>query len=383
MKKILTGAEAAANAIRQTDPDVFAAYPITPQTPIIETFCKFVADGDVGTELIDAESEHSAMSAVIGASAAGARAMTATSSQGLAYMFEAVNIAPSMRLPIVMPVVNRAISGPINIHCDHSDIMPLRDSGWMIFFCETAQEVYDITLIALKSAEKSLVPAMVNQDGFITSHCKEEVSILDDNKAKSFLGEYRPKHSLLNTKKPITIGAFDMFSYYFEHKLQQIRALENAKNTIKKTFEEYLKLTRRKYDFVEEYKLKDADYVIVATSSTAGTLKYVINSLRAKNRKVGLLKLTLFRPFPLQEVKDALKNARAVAVLDRAASPGAEGGPLYLEIKSALYGSQAKISPYVFGLGGRDITPEMLEGVFNDIAKNNKKDEIIYLGAKE
>ncbi len=381
--KALTGAEAVANAMRQINPDVVAAFPITPQTPIMHAFSKYVADGDVDTEMILVESEHSAMSAVVGAGAAGVRTMTATSSNGLALMHEIVYIAASSRLPIVMPVVNRALSGPINIHCDHSDTMAERDSSWIQIYSENAQEAYENTLLALKLAENKdvLLPVMVCMDGFITSHSMERVELLEDGIIKKFIGTYKPKHSLLNTEKPFTFGPLDFFDYYMEHKMQQKIAMKNAKKVYLEVGKELSKITGKNYGYFEEYKLKDAEYVIVTMSSTAGTTKFVVDELRKKGEKVGLLKLKLFRPFPGKEIMKVLCKKKVVAVLDRSDSFGAEA-PLFVGIKSAMYDCDVKLQSYVFGLGGRDINPEMIEEVFDDLEKNKFSEESVYLGVR-
>jgi pyruvate ferredoxin oxidoreductase alpha subunit len=384
-KKPLTGAEAAALAMKQINPDIVAAYPITPQTDIMHSFSQFVADGKVDTELIRVESEHSAMSACVGASAAGARVMTATAANGLALMHEIVYIAASTRLPIVMNVVNRALSGPINIHCDHSDTMAERDSGWIQLYCETAQEVYDLTILAMKLAEHKdiLLPVMVCQDGFITSHAVEPVGLMEDKKVKKYIGEYKPKYYLLNVKKPITIGPIDFYDFYFEHKRQQVDAMQKTKELYPKLVKEFKKICKKYYDVVEDYKLKDADYVIVTMSSTAGTTKEVVDELRKKGKKVGLLKIRMFRPFPEEEIVKKLKGKKAVAVLDRAASFGAEA-PLFSEIRAAFYeeSKKPKMSSYVFGLGGREIRPSMIEKVYNELISGKAKKEN-YLGVRE
>ena len=384
--KALTGGQAVAVAMRQINPDVVAAYPITPQTPIIETFAQFVADGKVDTELINVESEHSALSAVVGASAAGGRAMTATSSQGLALMAEIVYIASGSRLPIVMAISNRALSAPINIHCDHTDSMFLRDSGWIQMYSENAQEAYDNMLIALKVAEnkKVLTPAMVMQDGFITSHSVQNVEILDDKIVKKFIGEYNPEYPLLNIKKPITIGPLDLFDYFFEHKYQQAEAMENSRKIIKQVDKEFYNLTGRKYDFIEKYKTNDADYIIVALSSTCGTAKVVVDDLRKKGKKVGLIKIRMMRPFPNAEIFQALKNAKSVAVLDRSISYG-NYSPVFTEVKSALYNSNNKpnLYNYIYGIGGRNIGPDDIKKVFDDLIKKSISDSINYIGLRK
>ncbi len=404
----LSGGEAVAEAMRQIDPEVVAIYPITPQTPIAETFAKFVSDGKVSTELIRVESEHSAMSATVGAAAAGVRAMTATSSQGLALMGEILFVASGLRLPIVMPVANRALSAPINIHCDHSDSMALRDSGWIQIYCENAQEAYDNTLIALKVAENKKVrlPIIVAQDGFITSHSVENVLILPDKIVKKFIGKYTPDYPLLNIAHPVTYGALELPNYYFETKRQQIDAMEQAKKTLKKIDRDFFKLTGRRYNYFEEYKTKNAEFIIVVLGSTAGTTKEVVDKLRKKGLKVGVLKVRLFRPFPEKEITRVLGKTKKVAVLDRSVSFGSFG-PLFTEIRSALFNLQKNpafqrgiksscngvsgkagskklfIQNYIYGLGGRDITPEDIEKVFQDLIKGDIKEKIKYIGLRD
>jgi len=373
-------------AMKQINPDVVAAYPITPQTPIIETFAQFVADGEVDTELIDVESEHSALSAVVGASAAGARAMTATASQGLALMAEVVYIASGSRLPIVMAISNRALSAPINIHCDHTDSMFLRDAGWIQIYSEDAQEAYDNMLIALKVAENKavLTPAMVMQDGFITSHSVQNVKILDDKAVKKFIGKYNPDYPLLDIKKPISVGPLDLFDYFFEHKYQQAEALENSKKIIKQVDKEFYNLAGRKYDFIEKYKTSGADYIIIALSSTCGTAKIVVDKLREEGKKVGLLKVRVFRPFPNEEIAKAVSKARSVAVLDRSTSFG-NFSPVFTEVRSALYdlGRKPKLYNYIYGLGGRNIGLDDIEKVFLDLIKGSVSDNISYIGLRK
>ncbi|SHE38657.1 pyruvate ferredoxin oxidoreductase, alpha subunit [Marinitoga hydrogenitolerans DSM 16785] len=386
-KLAITGAAAVAHAMRQINPDVVAAYPITPQTPIVEYFAQFVADGVVDTVMVPVESEHSAMSAVVGSAAAGARTMTATAANGLALMFEIVYIAASMRLPIVMPIVNRALSGPINIHGDHSDAYAVRDSGWIQLFSENSQEAYDMTIIATKLAEREevLTPAMVNLDGFITSHGVEGVEILDDEVVRDFVGEWEAKYPLLDIDNPVTHGPLDLFDYYFEHHRQQQEGLKNAYKALPEVFAEYEKISGRKYDFLDLYRMEDAEYVMVVMNSAASTAKYVIDELREKGIKAGLVKPWVFTPFPKKEFLAALDGKKAVMVLDRAMSFGKEA-PLYSLIKSALYDAKEKplIGSYVYGLGGRDVTPEMLSIPFEDAIKGDlDPNEERYLGLKE
>lgn len=385
---LITGAEAAAHAMRQLHPDVVPVYPITPQTPIIETFAQFVADGLCDTEIINVESEHSAMSAAVGASCAGARVMTATSSQGLALMLEIVYIAASMRCPIGMAIGSRALSGPINIHCDHSDSMMARDAGCVQIFSENAQEAYDLMIIAQRLAEdrRVLVPAMVMQDGFTITHSAEPVALLPDETVHEFIGEYEPLYPLLDTDHPTTQGPFALPDYYFELKRQQIDALDAARAVWLELQEQFSDICGRRYrGFFEEYKLGDADYALVILSSTAGTAKVVVDRLRRKGIKVGLLKPWLFRPFPAQEIAQVLADKRAVAVFDRAISFGS-WGPLYLEISAAL-GRYLTRRPllynYIYGLGGRDTPPELIASVLTDLQNELDPTRLRYLGLRE
>ncbi len=386
----LMGDQAAAEAMRQIEPDVVAAYPITPQTEIVMTFAQFVADGLVQTEMIPVESEHSAMSACVGAAAAGARTMTATSANGLALMWEIVYIAASTRLPIVMPVVNRALSAPINIHCDHSDSMGARDSGWLQIYCENNQEVYENIIMAVRIAEHKdiLLPVMVCQDGFITSHAVEGVKVYDDKQVKDFIGEYTIRHSLLDVDNPVTYGPLDLQDYYFEHKRQQSEAIKNSLKAIPEIFAEFKRHFGVEYDFIETYKLSDAEVAMVALSSTAGTIKAVVDELRAQGKKVGLLKPRFFRPFPKEKIVQALSGLKAVAILDRSESFSNQGGPLFTEIRSALLDESKKplTVNYIYGLGGRDINTEQIRSVFTDLEKIVKekevKDLVNYLGVR-
>ncbi len=388
----LTGDQAVAEAMRQIDPDVVAAYPITPQTEIVMTFSQFVADGKVKTELIPVESEHSAMSACVGSAAAGARTMTATSANGLALMWEIVYIAASTRLPIVMPVVNRALSGPINIHCDHSDSMGARDSGWIQIYAENGQEAYEDTILAIRIAERKdiLLPVMACQDGFITSHSVEGVELFDDKLVKDFIGEYKPcMPTLLDTDKPVTYGPLDLQDFYFEHKRQQSEAMKNAMATIPKIMDEFNRTFGRSYNIIEKYKMDDAQVTIVVMSSTAGTAKVVVDELREQGLKVGLVRPRLFRPFPAQAIIDAISGLKAVAVLDRAESFSNCGGPLFNDIRATMYDSEKRphILNYIFGLGGRDIFPKDIADVYKELFKvvstNKVEESINYIGVRE
>ncbi|MGC8875240.1 MAG: hypothetical protein ACP5SI_12445, partial [Chloroflexia bacterium] len=393
MVRALDGAHAVAEAMRQIDPDVVAAYPITPQTAVVQTFSEFVADGLVGTEFVAVESEHAAMSACVGAAAAGGRVMTATSANGLALMWEVLYIAASLRLPIVMTTVNRALSAPLNIHCDHSDSMGARDAGWIHIFAENAQEAYDNTLQAVRIAEHPdlLLPVMSMQDGFITGHGVERVEILPDEVAKRFVGEYRPAFSILDVDHPITMGAWDFYDYYFEHKRQQSDAISRALPIIEAIGQEYGELTGRRYGILETFGMEDAEIAIVVLSSTAGTARTVVRRARAEGVRVGLVKPRVFRPFPDRQLVETLSGCRAVAVLDRSISFGAmEGaGPLFLELCSAFFAHKAcqtEIVDYIFGLGGRDILPEHIEQVIRDlqeIVRTGERGPLVrYLGLR-
>ena len=366
--QLLTGGEAVAHAMRQIDPDVVPVYPITPQTPIIQAFSKFVADGRAHGELVDVESEHSAMSAAVGSALAGARTITATSSQGLAVMAEIVYIAASMRAPIVMAVGNRALSGPINIHCDHSDSMLIRDSGVIQLFAENAQEAYDLMLIAPRLAEHPdvLVPVLVCLDGFTITHGSEPVALLDDDAVKALVGEYHIAHSLLDVAEPSTHGPFAMPDYYYELRHQQGVAITAALGVFAELADEFERLSGRRYDAIEAYRLDGAERAIVALGSTAGTVKDVVDELRDEGEAVGLLKLTSFRPLPVAAIAVALRGIERVVVLDRADSPGGIP-PLAAEIAAtlALEGAHVpQIESSVYGLGGRDLHPEDIRAVF-------------------
>ena len=390
IRERLSGNEAVATAMKQINPDVVAAFPITPSTEIPQYFSTFVNNGAVDTEFVAVESEHSAMSACIGSEAAGARTMTATSANGLSLMWEMIYIASSLRLPIVMSLVNRAVSGPLNIHNDHSDAMGARDSGWIQLFSENNQEAYDNFVMANRIAEHEDVqlPLMVCQDGFITSHSIENIELIEDDKVKAFVGKYEPKHYLLNDKEPIAVGPLDLQAYLFEHKVQQAEAMKNAKKVILEVAEEFEKMTGRKYGFFEEYKLDDAEIAIVCMNSTAGTAKYTVDRLREQGIKAGILKVRVFRPFPSEEIAEALKNLKAVAVLDKSDSLNAAGGALYEDVISGMYqkGLQVPTVNYVYGIGGRDTKSDDLEKVYNDLAVIAKEGKVTdpyrYLGVR-
>ena len=369
----LTGGAAAAEALRQIEPEVMPIYPITPQTPIIETYAGFEANGEVDTEIIKVESEHSAMSAAIGASSAGARTVTATSSQGLALMHEVLYIASGLRLPILLAISARALAAPINIHGDHSDVMGCRDAGWIQLFCENGQEVYDKTIIGMKLAEKVKLPIMVIMDGFNTSHSVENLEILETKVVKEFVGEYKAINSLLDIDNPVTYGAVALQNSYFEFRIDQEEAMRTAEAEYEKIAKDFEKISGRKYSIFEEYRLEDAEKIMVLTGSATGTAKVVVDKLREAGEKVGILKIELFRPFPHKKIAEALKNAKEIIILDRAQSIGTNA-PFYSEIINSLYGNgrDAKfcvstgreIKSYVYGLGGRDIFQKQIEDVF-------------------
>lgn len=392
IRERMSGNEAMAVAMKQINPDVVAAFPITPSTEVPQYFSTFVADGVVDTEFVAVESEHSAMSACIGAQAAGARAMTATSANGLALMWECLYIAACSRLPIVMACVNRTLSGPLNIHNDHSDSMGARDSGWIQLYSENNQEAYDNMLMANLIGEHKdvLLPVMVCQDGFITSHKIENLELVEDDKVKAFVGEYNAPEYLLNAENPISVGPLDHFTHCFEHKRQQAQAMMNAKKVILEVSAEFAKLTGRSYGLFEEYKTEDADVCMVVLNSTAGTGKYVVDAMRAEGKKVGLIKPRVFRPFPVDEMAAALSKFKAIAIMDKADSFNAAGGPLFTEITSAMYAKNVfspKVINYIYGLGGRDVKTTDLEFVFNkilDIAATGTVESVFnYLGVRE
>ncbi|MGE5599478.1 MAG: transketolase C-terminal domain-containing protein [Bacteroidota bacterium] len=386
-----TGNEAMAEAMRQINPDVVAAYPITPATEIVQLFSNFVADGVVDTEFVTVESEHSAMSACIGASVAGARVMTGTSSQGLILMAEMLYIAAGMRCPIVLAEVNRALSAPLNIHCDPSDTMAVRDAGWIQFFSENAQEAYDNMFQAIRVAEHPdvLLPAMVTTDGFIISHGMEAVEEIPDEEVKSFVGQYRPKHPLLDVDHPITAGGLDFTDFYFEHRRQLAEAMEQARRVIPQVADEFARKFGRQYGFIDAYRLDDAELAIVALGSTAGTARAAVDRLRAEGVKAGLLKIRVFRPFPGEQIAQALGKAKAVAVMDRSDSLAGFGGPVFAEVRSALYGTRntPPVVDYVYGLGGRDIKIEDLVRVYRELAPlaagQAPQKLLTYLGVRE
>ncbi len=381
IRERLSGNEAVAYAIKQINPDVMPAFPITPSTEIPQYVANYIANGEIDTEFIHVESEHSSMSATIGASAAGARALTATSSCGLALMWEELYVAASDRLPVVLALVNRALSGPININADHSDSMGARDTGWIQIYAESNQEAYDNFLQAYPIAEHKDVrlPVMICQDGFITSHGVENIELIEDDPVKEFVGEYNPEHYLLNPNGKMAVGPYAVSNYYMETKRAQRQAMLNAKQVILDVAAKFEQMTGRKYGFFEEYRMEDAEYAIVLIGSAAGTCKAAIDQIReTTGKKVGLVKIRVFRPFPEEELAAVLKDLKAVAVLDRSEMFAGTSGPLGAEVRAALFQAKAKVEVvnYFYGLGGRDITVTDFEQLYEKLEKIAETHEI-------
>lgn len=387
IRERLSGNEAVATAMKQINPDTVAAYPITPSTEIPQYFSNFVANGEVSTEFIAVESEHSAMSACIGAAAAGGRVMSATSSQGLAYMFEMLYVAAGMRLPITLICGNRALSAPLNIHNDHSDSMGVRDAGFIQLYWENNQEAYDNTIMAVKIAEKANIPVMVCYDGFITSHSVENIMLIETEDVKKFVGERKPLQYLLDDERNISMGPMDLQKYYFEHRKQLADAMRGSMDIIKEVSEEFYKLTGRKYDLFENYMMDDAELGIVVLNSTAGTAKDAVDELRRNGVKAGLLKPRAFRPLPYNEIPEQLKNLKALAILDKCDSVNGYAAPLFTELTSAMYSKGLTVPTinYIYGLGGVDVKVDDILEVYkklNEISKNGNVDgkTTYYLG---
>jgi len=380
----INGDSAIAMAWKQIDPDVCAAYPITPQTIIVERFSDYVADGEVNTEFVCTESEHSALTVCIAAASSGARTVTATASVGLGYMWEMLGIASGLRVPLTMAVSNRALSAPINIHCDHGDAMASRDTGWLMIFAENVQEAYDNAIIAPRIAEHKDVqlPMMTCLDGFILTHAIERMTPIDTHLVKQFVGEYKPVYPLLDWKNPVTVGAMDGHDFYYEHRYQILEAMNAALKVTENVFKEFGKLTGRRYNLVETYKCDDAEYVAVCLGSTFGTMKVAVDQLRADGKKVGVMMPRLYRPFPVADVAKAVSGKKGVAVLDKFMSPGTYS-PLFEDIvaSSLSLDKMPKMCSYVYGLGGRDAKVDDLKTVFTDMIDNKTKN-INYLGVK-
>ena len=390
-KDRMSGNEAVAFAIKQINPDVMPAFPITPSTEIPQMVSNYIANGEVDTEFIPVESEHSSMSAAIGAEAAGARTLTATSSAGLALMWEELLLAASNRMPLALALVNRTLSGPININCDHTDSMGARDTGWIQIYAENNQEVYDNFIQAYPIAEHKDVhlPIMICQDGFITSHAVENIELMDDDVVKNFVGEYEPEEFLLNSGKPMSVGPYAISAYAMEARKNQEIALENAADVILKVGKEYEKISGRKYGFFEEYRTKDADYIMLIMGSAAGTAKQAVDELRDQGKKVGVLKLRVFRPFPAKEIAAALSRCKAVAIMDRCESYNGNGGPLGSEVTAALYRNKVMIDAvnYIYGLAGRDFTVENVFDIFAElddaVTSGTEVEQYQYIGLRK
>ena len=399
----LNGDEAVALAVKQSDVDVIAAYPITPQTIIVEKLSEYVANNEIETEYVCTESEHSAMAACLAASATGARVFTATASAGLALMHEMLFVTSGCRAPVVMAVANRALSAPLNIHGDHSDAMAERDSGWIQIYAENAQEVYDSVIQAFRIAEHLDVqlPVMVGLDGFTLSHTLENVQTLSDETVKDFVKtrqfpmvlthEGKTAPFKLDPDTPLTIGPVALPNYYFEFKRQQEEAMKNAMTVIQQIHDEYAQLTGRAYGdgLLEQYKLGDAEIAVICIGSTAGTAKAVIDELRNSGVKAGLLRIRTYRPFPAEAIVKALGKAKAVAVMDRSMSFGGRGGAVFHEVRHALYDSATRpyVVNYIYGLGGRDTSPIQIKKIFDDLQKilqtKHVEDLVHYIGLRE
>jgi len=380
----INGDSAVALAWKQVDPDVCAAYPITPQTIIVEKFSDYVADGEVETEFVCTESEHSAMTMCIASASAGARTVTATASAGLAFMWETLGIASGLRVPVTMVVANRALSGPLNIHCDHSDVMAARDLGWVQMFAENVQEAYDNAIMAMRIAEHPDVqlPVMTNLDGFILTHAIERMTPLDTHTVKDFVGEYKPLYPLLDVENPVTHGVMDLQDSYFEHRYQVDMAMKQSIQVIEDVFKEFGDISGRYYDMIEPYKCEDAEYVTLTIGSTAGTMKAAVDELRNEGHKVGAVKLKVLRPFPAQKLREVMAGKKCVAVMDRHLVVGVSG-PVFLEVAADLMDLPdcPKLVNYVYGLGGRDVRVDDLKQVYMNMIED-KQDKVNYLGVK-
>ena len=389
MRKVMKCNEAAAWAAKLAKPKVVAAFPITPSTLVPEKISEFIADGEMDAEFIKVESEHSAISACVGASAAGVRAFTATASQGLALMHEVLFIAAGMRLPIVIAIGNRSLSAPINIWNDWQDSISERDTGWMQFYAENNQEALDLILIAFKVAENErvLLPAMVGFDAFILTHTVEPVEIPDQEVVDEFLGEYVPKHAYLDPAKPITQGALGFPAHYMEVRYTVCEAMENARQVIKEVFDEFEKKFGRRYYMIEEYKTDDAEIILLTMGSLAGTLKDFVDKKREEGVKIGAAKMTVYRPFPIEEFRALAKKAKVLAILEKDISFGISGA-VFADAGRVLVNEKEKpiLLDFIIGLGGRDVTFENLEEVV-EISKKalvgEKVEEVNWIGLRK
>ena len=365
---MLDGNGAASQALMLADIKVVSAYPITPQSPIAEGLATYSADGRLKAKYIRVESEHTALSCAIGAQLTGVRAGTATSSVGLALMYEILNVASGLRIPIVMPVVNRAFVAPWSLWCDHQDAMSARDTGWLQLYAQNAQEVLDLCLIAYKVAEdeRVLLPCMVCMDGFFVSHAIEPVILPNKGEADAFLPPYEPKNLLLDVDNPYFINNLTPPAEYAEMKYQMRKGMDASHAVLIEAFADYEKKMGRRYDFIESYRCEDAEEIMVVLGSAAGAVRQVVDKLRGQGRNAGMLKITSFRPFPVEEIRAALSSAKYVGVIDRNSNLGSVWNPVATEIRSALQGkTYPKIVDYICGLGGRDLTPETVEKAFS------------------
>ena len=390
-KDRMSGNEAVSYAIRQINPDVMPAFPITPSAEIPQMVSTYIANGEMDTEFIPVESEHSSMSATIGAEAAGARSLTATSSAGLALMWEELLLAASNRMPCALALVNRTLSGPININCDHSDGMGARDTGWIQIYAENNQEAYDNFIQAYPITEHADVhlPIMICQDGFITSHAVENIELLEDDEVKNFVATYEPEEYLLNPGKPISVGPYSVSNYAMEAKKNQEIALENSKAVILEVAKKFEALSGRSYGLFEEYRTEDAEYIMLLIGSAAGTAKAAVDELREQGKKVGVLKLRVFRPFPADEIAHALRHCKAVAIMDRCESYNGNGGPLGSEVTAALFKNRVMITAvnYIYGLAGRDFTVDHVKDIFaemeDDLKNGRETKQYQYVGLRK
>jgi len=379
-----TGNEALAYAMKQINPDVVAAYPITPSTEIVQIFAQYVSDGKVDSEFVAVESEHSAMAACIGSAASGCRTMTATASQGLALMHEMLFIAGGLRLPIVVPIASRSLSSPLNIHGDHSDSLASRDSGWMQFFCESVQEGYDTLIQCVKIAEQASLPAICAVDGFILSHCMERIETFEDTPVREFLGPYKPNYNLLDYKKPILVGPATMQDYFFEFKRSQIEGMNKALPIIEEVQAQFKQTFGRGYGVIEEYRCEDATAVVLLMGSACGTMREAVDAMRNQGKKVGMVKLRVFRPLPHKLLKETLAKFKTVAVMDRADAVNSYGGALFTETTSALYDLDVRpnVLSYVYGLGGKEFSLADAATVLEQAHAGRKEDLVTYIGVR-
>ncbi len=391
--KVMDGNSAVAEAVKQVNPEVVVAHAVTPAVGMVEKIAGFVANGQMDTELLNVESSQSAVSSCIGASAAGGRVFSATASQGLARMHELLFIAASLRLPLVVGVANRALSSPQNTHADHSDTMAQQPCGWIQFYCENSQEVYDNVIQAYKVAEHLDVrtPVMVAMDGWITSHSMENIRIEEADEIAEYVGKFTPFYSLLDSEHPVTVGSLAMPDYYFEHKVNQLEGMERSRKIIKEAAKEFGDRFGRYHGYFETYKLEDAEFAVVLMGSAAGTAREAVDQLRERGEKVGLLKLRVYRPFPGRELRESLSGLKSVAVLDRTFAPGTLGGPLFKETRTALYDCEVEkkplVFPYVYGLGGREMDIVHIAEIFREIKEkseiNENSIEITFVNLRE